>query len=263
MRLILFLVLIAAVGCTKKQPDSPQPAATETGTIEVKFLGYADGALFEPGTPVRLPDGRPWTLDMLKFYVSDIELLRMDGSVDTLADVKLIDLDPSSSGKNAHGPGSTLEFRVPVGEYAGLRLRLGLDSLRNASDPALFGPEHPLSALKGMFWTWNTGYRFTVSDGMIDVSEAGDGSDVKPFSYHPGGDEMGRALNFNRPEHRILVSKDGLRHCNIEMELDSLFYGQGAVPFKETRFWHGDAAKRPVARTFMDRLAVGCGLFVE
>ena len=265
MRRLLIPLLVLALGCAKKQPDAPAPApAAETGVLEVKFLGFADGTLFEPGASLRLPDGRPWTLDMLRFYITDLELLRADGGADTLADVRLLNIDPTkNSGKTAHGPGATLEFRVPVGEYAGLRFRLGLDSLRNASDPARFGPEHPLSAMKGMFWTWNTGYRFAMCEGEIDVSAAGDGSRMESFSYHPGANDMSRALSFTGPEPRILVARDGIRHCNVEMELDSLFYGAGAVPFMETRQAHGGASTRPAARALMNRLAAGCRLFIE
>ena len=250
------------LGCAKNQPEQPAPTTPTTGLLEVKFLGYADRALFAPGSEVRLPDGRPWQLDLLKFYVSDLELLHADGRIDTLSRVELIDLDPGT-GKVAHGPGAVLAFRVPVGDYRGLRLRLGLDSLKNASDPSRFGPEHPLSALRGMFWTWTTGYRFAMCEGLIDVSTAGDGSQLESFAYHPGANDLGRQLTFSAPMHRLQVAPNGIHHYNIELELDSLFVGAGSVPFKQERQVHGDAATWPVARAFMNRLAAGAALVVE
>ncbi len=250
-------------GCAKQQPEAPVPLNSNTGLLEIKFLGYADRALFAPGSPLQLPDGRPWQLDLFRFYVTDIELLHADGRIDTLSRVELIDLDPGPAGKVAHGPGAILEYRVPVGEYRGLRLRLGLDSLQNASDPSRFGPEHPLSALRGMFWTWKTGYRFAMCEGLIDVSPAGDGSQRESFAYHPGANDLGRQLSFSAPEHRLLVAPTGIHHYNVELELDSLFVGAGAVPFKQERQVHGDAGTLPVARAFMDRLAAGASLVVE
>lgn len=66
---------------------------------------------------------------------------------------------------------------VPAGEYAGMELLLGVDSLQNE----IGTQTGDLSPVHGMFWDWNTGYLMVKAEGPSPQSPVG------TFAFHLGG----------------------------------------------------------------------------
>ncbi|HVV02546.1 MAG TPA: MbnP family protein [Verrucomicrobiae bacterium] len=70
---------------------------------------------------------------------------------------------------------------IPAGDYRALRFSVGLSPVENSSDPALYGPEHPLNPnLDGLRWSWQGGYIFLALEGMYRTAEG----PLRGFSYH-------------------------------------------------------------------------------
>jgi cytochrome c peroxidase len=69
---------------------------------------------------------------------------------------------------------------LPAEEFKAIRFRVGVDAKTDASDPAVWPPEHPLHPdVCGLHWGWNSGYVFLAIEGHW--GKAGG------FSYHLAG----------------------------------------------------------------------------
>jgi len=123
-----------------------------------------------------------------QYYLSGFALQRSDSSWLEFPDaVFYADLERQLK------PRWLLSSTLPSGTYTAFRFRVGLDSLRNHSDPAAWPPSHPLSLLNSahMHWNWNTGYIFFKMEGQYQRPTLPINGG---FSYHLGGDEMARTV---------------------------------------------------------------------
>jgi hypothetical protein len=106
------------------------------------------------------------------YYLSNVVLTKSDGSKYTAANsYHLLNFTNGST------PSFTLAD-VPAGEYTAVDLLIGIDSLRNCSG----SQTGDLDPVKGMFWTWNSGYIFLKLEGKAPQSPVNDA-----FTYHIGG----------------------------------------------------------------------------
>lgn len=152
------------------------------------------------------------TIQPLDFrvYVHDVRLVRADGEKVpfTLVDdgkwqyqnLALLDFE-DKTGTCENGTTDTntsLRGTVPAGTYTGLELKIGVPFALNHADVAT--APSPLN-LSGLFWSWNSGYKFARIDGRSPTADAGmnmdagtdmDGGmemDESVFSIHLGSTE--------------------------------------------------------------------------
>ena len=119
----------------------------------------------------------------------------------------------------------------PPGEYDRLSFRIGLNPQLNASEPTVYGPEHPLNpVLNGLHWSWQGGYVFLAAEGRWrDSTESGG------FSYHLGNDHM--MMRVELPLSLSLPTKDNLI---LKFSIDELLGGNPALRINnETTATHG------------------------
>ncbi len=133
---------------------------------------FACGQSYQLGTPKRtvMPGD-------FRFYVSDVALLRADGTAVpfVLADdgrwqgqgVALLDFEngsgPCAAGGSA-GTNTALRGTAPAGPYTGLRFTLGLPPALNHQDATLAAPPFNVTA---MFWNWQSGTKFLKMDFAV------------------------------------------------------------------------------------------------
>jgi hypothetical protein len=148
-------------------------------------------------------DGQPLTINNIQYetpantigfstisyYLSGFEFKKSDGNWFAVPDrVELI--------RGELNLKDTLVFKdLPKGAYTGVRFTLGVDSMNNHADPALWPNEHPLSLMKGgqMHWSWNAGYIFLKLEGRY---KRNDGRIDGLFSYHIGRDDLATKFTF-------------------------------------------------------------------
>lgn len=106
------------------------------------------------------------------YYISNIVLTKSDGTKYTAPESYHL-----LSFTNGTTPSFTLS-NVPSGEYTAVDFLIGIDSLRNCSG----SQTGDLDPVKGMFWTWNSGYIFLKLEGKAPKSPVNDA-----FTYHIGG----------------------------------------------------------------------------
>lgn len=111
-----------------------------------------------------------FTIEALRYYVSNIQLIHSDGIVSMEANsYHLVDLKDSSTWYF----NCPTQSDLPISE---VHFILGTDSLINTAG-ILTGDLDPI---KGMYWSWNTGYINLKLKGYRTAGNV-------PFEYHIGG----------------------------------------------------------------------------
>lgn len=115
----------------------------------------------------------PFTVNKFRYYISNIVLIDGDNKKVALKNLyHLVDEEDSSS-KQLQLNSSGLK------KITAIEFLIGVDSLRNISGVQT----DDLDPMKGMFWTWNSGYIFAKLEGKSDSSHA----PSHYFSWHVGG----------------------------------------------------------------------------
>ncbi len=153
---ILIIGLLAFAGCDDDKYQSPSPLPT-TGNITFVINNTIDGGSIPIGAMNNVNEaGNTYSVDELKYYLSNFVLIKDDGSEFKSSNYELIDEESSASKY------FTLE-NVPFGNYTGLRFFMGVDSTKNHSGVHT----GDLDPINGMIWDWSTGYIYFKHEGMF------------------------------------------------------------------------------------------------
>jgi len=133
--------------------------------------------------------GETYNLNMYKYYITNIKL--KDATTGNFIKI------PNSYHLINHAePGSqAITIKLTQNKFSAISFLLGVDSSRNFSGVQT----GDLDPVKGMFWTWNTGYIQAKIEGVSPVSTAPNNF----LTYHIGGYKAGEntirqiTLNFN------------------------------------------------------------------
>ncbi len=167
--ILLCWTLLILPSCQKNIGDE-NPA---TAHLEIRFHPQLDGFPLELGSTYQLPTGESFEPTVFKFYTGNIALQQNGGSL--ISTTK----DPYYLINAASTEELILRTSIPEGNYTNLEFLLGVDSARNVSGVQ----SGALDPVKGMFWTWNSGYIFAKLEGISPQSTI-QGDQVE---YHVGG----------------------------------------------------------------------------
>jgi len=163
--IFILLCLITGLNC----------ATNRVSGVSVKVLDFS---VIYNGEDFKLGDSLQFNKDYiiikkLKFYISNIQLSRKNKLVWAMKN--------SYSLLNLEDPNSlTIEMNIPSKlKFDQLKFGLGIDSLTNDNG---IGPDD-LDPLKGMYWTWNTGYINFKIEGKSSLCK----HSSKTFNLHLGG----------------------------------------------------------------------------
>lgn len=205
MRLLfgLLFVLSGLMACQTKND-----IATSVGSLELQFdnrLGNSDLVLGVGLYRNRLNE--TFTVTRFDYFVSNIRLLRADGSAYTVPQddsyFLVREADPASQVIKLSN--------VPAGDYTQLEFMVGVDSLRNTADiskrTGILDPAG--SHTSGMYWDWNSGYIHLKMEGTSPQAPL-DATGNRNFRYHIGlfGGYQARTLNNTRVV-RVPISVNG------------------------------------------------------
>lgn len=210
--------------------------AQKTGTLTVQFhnvVGTEDVVLKDKLYTNAV--GEQFNITFLQYYVSNVRLLRRDGSEYTVPQ------DESYFLVRQQVPETqkiTLQ-NVPKGDYVGMSFVIGIDSLRSASD---------LSKRKGcldvggdgkdMYWAWNSGYIFVKMEGTSPQIPLTGNRKEPVYLYHIGlfggmGDKKTlnniktAKLGFGSEKVKIKTDKNTI--IGIKTDVSKLFTGSTNV----------------------------------
>jgi len=230
MKNVIFLLaslacVFSIMGCDENSSETPEPTVAGTGIFELNIRTRVSGEGFVPEVVYKNIEGRSYYLTRLEMYISDITLIDENGNEEVISEVELFDLTNPGLTKVAHGEGTFVQFEVPAKRYRGVKFAIGVPDSLNFADPANYAPDHPLSAMNGMHWSWATGYRFVVIEGKIDSSLTMDGEAFeKDLVYHTGLDTLYREIVYTENQHSFTVPQDEELQFIVEMDLNRFFY---------------------------------------
>lgn len=208
-----FFVIVSSItsavlfnGCKKDPETTP-----ENTTQKLSFHLHTNVGAQEADYSTTFADatGRKFTLSDFRYYLSNIVLIKSDGSELPLTDIVLL-VSPQETDYELTD--------VPVGDYKGLRFLYGLDSATNHTDPAIYPAGNPLSVQSpGIHWDWNSGYIFSKMEGLCDTTLSGTGAADYAFFYHVGMDMMKRTVDMSNQSFTVKAGED--KELVLELEV--------------------------------------------
>ncbi len=158
--------------------------------------------------------GNTYQVDLVKFYFSEVALVKADGTELPLDGLKLLEFNKATGTQKL--PIFTAD--VPAGTYKGVRFSIGIPRALNHLDPTAQKP--PLGVDSGMVWAWNPGYVFYKIEGKFLKDQA-----QQPFSLHLGLDSYKLQYNLadlQMQKIQIPVTAQG-GTINLKLDVAQMF----------------------------------------
>jgi len=141
----------------------------QTTSINITFQPSISNELIELNTIYSLTDSSKIEITTCRFYVSNFSFFSKGKLITQNKEAFLIDLENPES----------LSIDNLDGDFDQLQFNLGIDSSTNVAGIL----DGDLDPIKGMYWTWNSGYINFKLEGSITNKT---GKKI-PFEYHLGG----------------------------------------------------------------------------
>ncbi len=255
------LTLVAALvaltsfsGCGNGGPiDPPKPPDVAEITLSFDLENGSEELAFQaPFTDVM---GYQHRLLTLKFYLSNLVLVKADGSTEEVDEVVLFDYKPIDPSLNNPQWTREVSFTLPSGDYTGIQFGVGIPADINDEDPTTYANEDPLSAFSNMYWNWATMYRFIILEAESDT---GTGSFDHDILIHTGLDDLYRTS----PVYPISLSLASGDQAALTLSLDwnDIWYAEGAsILLKEEHITHTTDTQEDfdLASRFTDNFVAG------
>ena len=216
--LLLFALLaLAAVSCKKDDDSKPANASNLTLTFKATF----DGVQLEKQKDF-LYGSHPVRFERYTQYISDLALVKSDGSEVKLSEVEFFEFFPDFNSGNLSATPQRTYANVPVGDYTGLKIGVGVRTDLNAKKPSDFAAGTPL-ALENEYWLSWKSYIFSKIEARAELDGAG--NDYETFlNYHSGSAinrEIYKAFSYTMP-----ISVAGPTDAmTLELDLKKMFTG--------------------------------------
>lgn len=213
---LLSFVFLAIFSC-KKDDDIDVKEAT-TKDLNVKFVCNFDDNPLVMGEEVVYDSKTKVKLRTVDFFVSDLTLL--GATKDTvIQEIGYVDFTTSNLSVTGAAAGLTNIFKnIPVGNYRGIKLGMGVKADLNAKDPSEFSKSNPLSNA-ALYWAGWKSFIFSRFEGKYDVDNAGKFTDG--FTYHSGRDKYYIEVEINEP-FTVSASSDN-NEVVIQFDVKNLF----------------------------------------
>lgn len=222
MKYPVYMIVLLILSLTGLHFSGPGPATTPTGKLRLVFHHQVGKKPLELGTPCRNSLGDSITIESFRYYVSNFILTDNKG--------RQWKMDPQYFLIDEERPDSKIiTIQVPDSNISQIGFLLGVDSIRNVSGIQTGA----LDPLKGMFWTWNSGYIMAKLEGTAERSP----SPGHRFTYDIGGFRFG--MNTAR-EIRLNISSASqpVRELHITADINQWFAGASQINLAETPVCH-------------------------
>lgn len=199
----LAIILLFTIAC--RQPKPPVIPTQSTGNVTIQFVNQAGGADIVQGQLAYTnASGNKYSVDLLKYYISNVILVKDDGT-----EFKLNNYDLMNAFDTSYA--TVLALNVPNGNYQSMKFMLGIDSARNQTE----AQEGDLDPSNNMSWNWNTGYIFFKHEGTY--KNAADSNKVLQF-------HLGRDIALAKLQIPIALIVSGTtKKMNILFDLNKMY----------------------------------------
>jgi len=159
------------------------------------------------------PEGRKISLDRAQFYITDIQLVKLDGSIYNV---------PSKGALKVFESESVVIGDVNVGNYKSLRFKVGLIPATNKLLPTAEGYSNLLN--QSEMWFGNVAksdeYVFLNFAGKIDTTAQMNGTPV-PFEYRIGGND--HLVEVAMPEQGLTILEGQIGYGHMVIDYSKFF----------------------------------------
>jgi hypothetical protein len=191
-------------------------------TMQIRFRVYVHGEPLQLNTKYKNPFGEDFEISRFRFYAGKIEPRYTDPGLKKPPPsiYHLIDLSDSAS--------TFFELPVTRGSFDQIQISLGIDS----ADQCRGAQNGALDPLRGMFWTWNSGYQSFKIEGTSPESD----QPARLIAYHIGGYRYPYSTVWKfrlNTDSIIRISEENKLTIEIPLELDYFFNGPHAFHIKE------------------------------
>lgn len=215
--IVTSVLLAIATGCKPNDPTPNDVVVVETAPISLHLHTYIGQYEVDDYNVVyRTDDDRKVSLSFAQLYISNIKLVKFDGTLYSVKDTTIL----TSIGEQVYKLGN-----VPVGNYKSIRFDVGLPNAINSNIPSgtgiLNNPD---------MWFTNTAqannYIFMKALGKIDTTAAKNSSDgnMAPFVYKIG--TSNRLVKVSMPDQNVSVQPGGgTAYIHMKADYAELFEG--------------------------------------
>ena len=208
----LFYILIISSFTIFYSCNKDEDKGISTVNLDFEF-DYSEES-FEANTVYDYSLGYKLKFERFRLYIANVQFVDSDGN--TQDGPEIIYVDEFSTDNR-------VSFEIPGGDYSKIKFAIGVPQNLNGTDnpgfdAALFSADHPLSLDNGMYWTWNTGYRFNLIDGRVNTDPNIDESFETLLSIHTGKDYSYRLTTLN---HSFNAPKDAKVDVTLRFDVSA------------------------------------------
>jgi len=211
-RIFIFSLVIASlVSCGKEKGN---------GDLDMVFyLEYGGKPLVMLDTFKYPVTGQNVSFTRYAAYISNLELIKNDGSKLQVKDIDFLDMTNSHDKNNAANGYSYKLKDIESGDFTGISFGFGVPQDMNAQAPKDYPSENVLSSSANYWSSWKS-YIFTRTEGKIDQDK--DGSLEDTFALHCGGDSAYYPFEGSKVFH---ITDGGTTRIEIVLDMEKYFYG--------------------------------------
>ena len=214
--LLLISTLLINISC------DPEPKLEEVTDVELTFKGKFGEETFLINEPSLTYNDFNIRFDQFNFYISDVVLIKetLSGQEETeLLEIDFVDLSFRPSELSDAQTGITIRIEnVPVGEYDGIKIGLGVPADLNKNTWGDFGEGHPLRKVGHHWPTWES-FIFSKTEANIDIDN--NNSFTHKLSYHTGSDSVYKTKYVAK---NLTLTKGEITNISFEADVKEIFY---------------------------------------
>jgi hypothetical protein len=178
-----------------------------------------------------------FTIAEIRHYFTNVTLVKANGDRVNLQNYHLMDANVANSR-------SITIDNVPPGNYVGMTILLGVDSMKNHSGLQ----EGALDPAWSMFWTWNTGYIFYRINGAVNNG--------KSYSFDIGGDEHAPYIELDLSSYKV---KSKVPSFELMLDANEMFQNPEVYSFEKDGYVihsNTDPGVNKMAKNMKDMLKI-------
>jgi hypothetical protein len=184
----------------------------DPATLQIRFTPTWGNDALKVHTTYSSPSGY-LSFTSLDMYLSHIKLIKTDNSEIEVDSAVLILYNDNAI---------TINLNPVKGDYKGIKLGIGLDSLQNNINPADVPDNDPVYKDNTLYWTMNREHLFIQMEGA-----SGSNSTLGSiFFYHIGFDSLYRSASVTKS---FSVADGQSTTLNLKADIQQVFNGTNAV----------------------------------
>ena len=255
LSLNLFLLVLIFISCNKEESkvESPIPPITIQDTnayLKFNITTNFAGSRFVCNQRYNNVSNYTVSIDNLKFYLSNIYAIKVNGDSVLLSQIELFDYLENDT---------SFTVKISKADYQGITFGIGVPTnLNSPANPdfliSVFDHNSPLSGLNGTFWGWQSGYRFFIFDGRFDLLPNSLEPNLTGFSIHTGNDEVFKTIEFAAIPFDI--SESGTKNLTLNFDVSKFFYSDSnTIDLQTENDYHGDLSTVSLAIDLTNNIA--------